>query len=546
MNKLTKTFSMSLLTLAVSANLAYAAVCTVNNGLIQPANPDIQLNGVAGVPGLVIGVGEPDCQSNPKPAGCNANIGVVYVNGVRATLPNNTAQLNGVSVASTSYAVAVGEKQNNVTALVEFNGTTWTAMPTTGTAPTNDANGVKTYGSTQTYVVGDQGIYFFNGTTWTRQFNTTSVPTVNGQNAGKFEAVWGDAANVYALADNGALYTKVVATPPTAWTRITAAYPAGANQADFQAITGDAAGNVYVTGQTDNNKGFVYQYNPATGAWTNLITTTGTFDLNGIAINPVNGAITAVGDNGGQITSGPNGAGPWTQIPEVNNTNDINAVYIDPNGNTFLAGQTATGCTAPVTGPDHILIQHAGSGLTCSPSTITLRACAQSAAADPTCANLYTGGGVTVTPAPAGVAVTIGVTGIATTTVQQATAGAATLSATANPVAAAATTCLNTATNAASCAMTFSDSGFVVTVPNHTSCTNATATIEAVQMGGTGRCVPAYQNVTRPVGLSFAYTSPASGAQSINVLSGSNLAAITTVATTHTRHLIMLARRHWV
>ncbi|MDD2686376.1 MAG: hypothetical protein PHY62_09485 [Gallionella sp.] len=511
-----------------------AVVCSVNNGLIQPPNPDIQLNGVAGVPGLVIGVGEPDCKFNPAP-GCNSSKGVVYVNGVATPLPNNTAQLNAVSVASTNYAVAVGDNKNGMpVALVQFNGTTWTAMPTAGTEPSSDANGVKTYGPNQTYVVGDQGIYFFNGTTWTRQLSTNNVPIINGQNVGKFEAVWGDATNVYALADNGALYTKDVATPPTAWTRITAAYPAGANKADFQAITGDAAGNIYVTGQTDNNKGFVYQYNPTTGAWTNLITTAGTFDFNGIAINPSTGAITAVGDNGGQITSGPNGAAPWTQIPEANNTNDINAVYIDPNGSIFLAGQTANACTPPVTGPDHILIQHTGSGLTCSPSTITLRACAQSAAADPTCANLYTGGGVTVTPAPAGVAVTIGVTGIATTTVQQATAGTATLTATANPAAAAATTCSNTVANTASCAMTFSDAGFVVTVPNHTSCTNATATIEAVQTGGAGRCVPAYQNVTRSVNLSFAYTSPVSGTQSINVLSGSNLATITTAPTTHT------------
>lgn len=530
MDKLIRAFFLGFVSLAITANFAFAAVCGVNIGLIQPPNPDIQLNGVAGVPGLVIGVGEPDCKINPAP-GCNRNNGVVYVNGVATALPANTAQLNGVSVASTNYAVAVGDNKFGTTPLVQFDGTTWTAMPTAGTGPSQDANGVKTYGPNQTYVVGDQGIYFFNGTTWTRQFNTGNVPNVNGQKAGKFEAIWGDANNVYALADNGALYTKAAAASPTTWTLITATYPAGANNANFQAITGDAAGNVYVTGQTNNNKGFVYQYNPTTGAWTNLITTLGAFDFNGIAINPVNGAITAAGDNGGQITSGPNGAGPWTQIPETNNTNNINAVYIDSNGTTYLAGQTAAGCTVP-TGPDHILIQHTGSGLTCSPSTITLRACAQSVAADPTCANLYTGGGVTVTPSPAGVAVTIGATGIATTTVQQATAGAVTLSATANPAAAAATTC--TVNNVANCVMNFSDAGFVVTVPNHTSCTNATATIEAVQKGGAGRCVPAYQNVTQPVNLSFAYTNPASGTQSINVLSGSNLAAITTAATTHT------------
>jgi len=54
-----------------------------------------------------------------------------------------------------------------------------------------------------------------------------------------------------------------------------------------------------------------------------------------------------------------------------------------------------------------------------------------------------------------------------------------------------------------------------------------------MQKGGTGRCVPAYQNVTQPVNLSFAYTNPASGTQSINVLSGSNLTSIATTATAH-------------
>lgn len=513
MDKLIRAFFLGFVSLATSADLAFAAVCSVNNGLIQPADPDIQLNGVAGVPGLVIGVGEPTCDFAPKPP-CNDNLGVVYVNGAATTLPANTAQLNGVSVASTNYAVAVGDKKFGTTPLVQFDGTTWTAMPTAGTEPSQDANGVKTYGPNQTYVVGDQGIYFFDGTTWTRQFNTGNVPNVNGRKASKFEAIWGDATNVYALADNGALYTKAAAAPLTTWTRITAAYPAGANQANFQAITGDAAGNVYVTGQTDNNKGFVYQYNPTIGAWTNLITTAGTFDLNGIAINPVNGAITAVGDNGGQITSGPNGADPWTQIPEANNTNDINAVYIDPNGTTYLAGQTAAGCTAP-TGPDHIEIDHDGGGLTCSAETVTIKACADNL--NP--CTLYTAGGLSVTLTPGGQAFAIDATGInSAASVQQSTATApgvpVTLSAVSDPAAtdATPTTCWNTATSTASCDMTFSDSGFVVTAPDHVSCNNASVTIEAVQTApGTGRCVPAYQSVTRAVNLYTAYASPVTG-----------------------------------
>ncbi|MDH2916912.1 MAG: hypothetical protein PXX77_08565 [Gallionella sp.] len=174
---------------------------------------------------------------------------------------------------------------------------------------------------------------------------------------------------------------------------------------------------------------------------------------------------------------------------------------------------TVTESIAPP--PHHIQISHDGGALTCTPDTVTITACANALCTAP-----HYSGIVGVTLTPGGQAFTIDATGVnSAATVQQASAGAATLDATStasNPA-----TCWNTTTSTWDCAMAFSDSGFVVTVPNHTSCNNATATIEAVQAApGTGRCVPAYQNVTRAVNLYSSYASPASGTQTITASTG--------------------------
>lgn len=168
-------------------------------------------------------------------------------------------------------------------------------------------------------------------------------------------------------------------------------------------------------------------------------------------------------------------------------------------------------------GPDHILITHAGSALTCSPQTVTITACANS-----TCTAPHFPLGASVTLTPGGQTFAIDATGInSAASVQQSAAGAVTLDATSVPAAINATTCWNTATATASCAMTFNDSGFLVTVPGHVSCNSAAATIEAVEKSpGTGRCVPAYQNVTRAVNLYSSYANPATGTQVVTASTG--------------------------
>lgn len=169
-------------------------------------------------------------------------------------------------------------------------------------------------------------------------------------------------------------------------------------------------------------------------------------------------------------------------------------------------------------GPDHILITHTGNALTCSPQTVMITACA-----DVACTANYSGGAV-VTLTPGGQAFAIDATGVnSAATVQQSTVGVVALNAVSVPAATSATptSCWNTVTATASCAMTFSDSGFLITVPDHASCINATATIEAVETApGTGRCVPAYQSVTRPVNMYSSYANPVTGTQVVTTSTG--------------------------
>jgi MSHA biogenesis protein MshQ len=227
-----------------------------------------------------------------------------------------------------------------------------------------------------------------------------------------------------------------------------------------------------------------------------------------------------------------------TWLPADINAANFGAAFAATKASAVGAAHTVSVDHVPITitytilalGPHHINITHAGSALTCSPEIVTITACANAACTAP-----HYSGGANVTLTPGGQTFAIGATGInSAATVQQSTVGTATLAATSVPVASNAATCWNSATLTASCAMTFNDSGFIVTVPNHTSCNNATATIEAVQTApGTGRCVPAYQNVTRAVNMYSTYVSPATGMQ---VITGST-GAVSTAAPGSTHNL---------
>ena len=176
-------------------------------------------------------------------------------------------------------------------------------------------------------------------------------------------------------------------------------------------------------------------------------------------------------------------------------------------------------CAPPL---HHLEIRHgSGSGVTCSPSTLTLVACQDAA-----CATQYTGGvtgtlsasgaGMTVNW-PAGAAFNIPAgSGSATADVQVTTAGSVVLGATAAaPTPSNATSC-----NFGSPGCTFSaaDSGFVFDVPNHVADALQTVSVSALRKSDSAAvCVPAFASVSKAVTFSCAYTNPGSGTRPVRV-----------------------------
>lgn len=163
----------------------------------------------------------------------------------------------------------------------------------------------------------------------------------------------------------------------------------------------------------------------------------------------------------------------------------------------------------------HLELQHAsGSGITCSPTAITVRACQ-----DASCSTLYTGGvsgslsagsGATVTW-PSGGGFTIG-SGASSASVpmQMTTVGSAPLGAVStSPAAAASTTC-----NFGSPSCTFSavDSGFIFDVPNHVAENSQTVSISAVRKSDSSlACTAAFGNVSKTIKFTCSYGNPGSG-----------------------------------
>ena len=216
-----------------------------------------------------------------------------------------------------------------------------------------------------------------------------------------------------------------------------------------------------------------------------------------------------VGDN--RSTATPTGATANSangQIDEVRVYNfELSAAEI-----ALDLVQTHT-CAPPL---HHLEVRHgSGSGVTCTPSTLTVVACQDAA-----CTTQYTGGvtgtltatgaGMTVNwPSGAAFAIPSG-SGSTTEDVQVTTAGSVVLGATgASPAPTNATSCNF---GSPSCTYTAADSGFVFDVPNHVSEVAQTVNVSAVRKSDSAAvCVPAFASVSKSVTFSCAYQNPTTG-----------------------------------
>jgi MSHA biogenesis protein MshQ len=187
----------------------------------------------------------------------------------------------------------------------------------------------------------------------------------------------------------------------------------------------------------------------------------------------------------------------------------------------IIADKDAAAPATCAIGLHHIQIEHAsGSGLTCTPSTVTLKACANA-----NCSTLYTGGVTGTMTASGGTAnwvggssFTIDTTGTTTKDVQVTTTTVATLGATVTTPSGVsnATTCLfGTATD---CKFTAAAAGFIFDVPNHVADVSQSVNISAVKQSDNSlACAPAFASVSKTVNFNCGYTNPASGTKPVTV-----------------------------
>ncbi|MDZ7791039.1 MAG: DUF6701 domain-containing protein [Xanthomonadales bacterium] len=238
----------------------------------------------------------------------------------------------------------------------------------------------------------------------------------------------------------------------------------------------------------------------------------------------IDGALDQTGNTGNGDVIGNSFSG----IGRIENTNPgIDPYYFDGEldevrvyGGVLSAGEIAAirdetwQCDI---GYDHIRLHHPETGLTCSPASILVEACA-----DPDCSSLYDG---TVeidftspssnwTPDP------VSFDGSVNVTLQYTTPGTVTLNASAiEPAASNAVQCLTPGGPNPGCEMEFFESGFMIDIPDHVADTVVNGTIEAVRAdpGNPEQCVPGFDDRTEDISFWSQYFNPSSGSLQVNI-----------------------------
>jgi MSHA biogenesis protein MshQ len=166
-------------------------------------------------------------------------------------------------------------------------------------------------------------------------------------------------------------------------------------------------------------------------------------------------------------------------------------------------------CQGNAVALDHFVIGYDRTGSVCSPSTVTITACANAA-----CTSTY-GGGANVILAPTGQTVAIPASGSAQASVAWTQTGINTLgltgATTVNP-----TTCWRSgdAAPGANCQVDVARAAYTLslgTAGGYTSEAPQTLTVTALQQSNNGSCVPLFKNVQRSATFSCAYSNPSTG-----------------------------------
>lgn len=191
-----------------------------------------------------------------------------------------------------------------------------------------------------------------------------------------------------------------------------------------------------------------------------------------------------------------------------------------------VAASAGGSCTyTTTTALHHVRIEHgSGAGVTCTPSTLTVRACQN---AD--CSTPYTGGvsgtltatGGPTTQWPSGQTFTINAGASSTTVAMQVTqSGTVQLGSTGlSPAASQSGTC-NFGSPA--CSYSATESGFLISVPHHVADTSRSLSVTAVRTDtNTGACTPAFANVAQAVNFSCQHVNPGSGTRPVRLNGGS-------------------------